>query len=100
MYNKSVKKTILVLALILLVSSVFFGSLRYVEKVNQGCGEPTISTKRINWFWQWWPNRDDDKAFLQCVGPSEYISYRPIDIAVLGILISIVLLKIVWKREN
>lgn len=92
------KKVLATTALALLLLSVFVGTRQYKEQTGQGCGEPTTTEERVNWFWQWWPNRDDGSYFIQCVGPVHFVSYRPLDVAGAGILIAGVLLIISRQR--
>ncbi|OGY26760.1 MAG: hypothetical protein A2Z11_02180 [Candidatus Woykebacteria bacterium RBG_16_43_9] len=82
------KNLLLIIAGVFLVISVLIATQGYKEKTGQDCGEPSEVISRVNWFWQWWANRDEGRYFIACVGPSYYIVYRPLDIAGAGILLS------------
>jgi len=93
------KKLLLAVALILLLASVFTGTRQYREMTAHSCGQPIATTKSAHWIWQWLPNRDDNKDFIQCAGPSSFISYRPLDVAGVGFVISGSLVIIAIRRR-
>jgi len=82
------KKITIIIAIIVLFTSLFASTIQFKEQVSQECGEPREKIERVNWFWQWWLNRDDNRGFIACVGPSTYIIYRPLDLSGLGLVIS------------
>lgn len=103
------KKILLVIAGLVLVASVMIGAQEYKEQTGQGCYVGDISNfnqnesdtiNRVTWVWQWLPNHNASKSFTACVGPRDYIVYRPLDIAVIGLLISAALLLVAVKRNN
>lgn len=77
----NVKKGLLFVALVLLCLSPIIGAQEFREKVGQHCGNSAEFVQRVDWVWDWLANRDDGKAFVDCVGPSEYVAYRPFDLA-------------------
>lgn len=93
------KKPLFIIAGILIIMSVFIGAKEYTAQTGQGCGSPIKVVERVNWVWQWWPNRGGRGGFIDCVGPSYYIAYRPLDIAGLGIIVSVGLIFIAKKKR-
>lgn len=93
------KKVLVIVACGLVVASIFIGTQQYKEQTGQDCGPQSETTERVHWVWQWLPHRDDNKSFIDCVGPSYFIVYRPLDIAAVGVLISAGLLFFATKRR-
>lgn len=82
----------LTIAIGLLITAGYFATTTVSEQLSQECavGEE-INSYQNSWddvyfVWQWWPNRDEGKAFLDCVGSSTYLRYHPYDAAVLTIV--------------
>lgn len=77
---------------LLLLAAGYFATTTVSEKLSQECarGEEVNSYQNswedVYFFWQWWPNRDEGKYFLACVGPSTYLRYHPYDVAVLALI--------------
>lgn len=61
------------------------------EQTGQACASgDEINSYRNTWtdvyfIWQWWPNRDEGKGFIACVGPATYLRYHPWDVAALAL---------------
>ena len=77
------------LAILLLFTAGFFATTTVTEKIGQTCSSE--STYRNSWrdvyfVGSWLPKRDDSKSFLQCVGPSEYLRYHPVDLAFVSLV--------------
>jgi len=82
----------LTIAIGLLITAGYFATTTVSEQLSQGCASgDEISTYQNNWddvyfVWQWWPNRDEGKGFVMCVGPSTYLRYHPYDVAVIALI--------------
>jgi len=82
--------TALTIAIVLLLTAGYFATTTVSEKLSQECarGEEVNSYQNswedVYFFWQWWPNRDEGKGFIACVGPATYLRYHPYDMAVLA----------------
>lgn len=82
----------LIIAIVLLLMAGYFATTTVSEKLSQECaaseeiGSYQNSWQDVYFFWQWWPNRDEGKYFLACVGPSTYLRYHPYDVAVLVLI--------------
>lgn len=87
----------LILTVFLLSFSVFISTKEFKERTDQGCGEQIEVIERVHWVWQWWPNRDGNKGFIACIGPSYFITYRPFDVAAVGFMLSIGLVIVIRK---
>lgn len=76
------------------------------EKISQSCARGESSMHYTNswrdtyWVGDWWQNRDDDQGFVDCVGPAEYIRYRPYDMAALSLVIAAAAGWIGYKSET
>lgn len=92
------KKLLLALVIILIIFPLFISTREFKERTSQECGKPMEVNERVHWVWQWWPSRDDDKGFIACIGPSHFITYRPLDIAGLGFMLSIGL--VIFAKKN
>jgi hypothetical protein len=66
-----------------------------IEKFNQSESD---TVKRVNWLWEWWPKRNSE-TFVTCVGPRTYAAYRPLDVSVLGVLVSLGLIGLALRRR-
>ena len=102
-------KILLLVIGLTILASVFIATREYRELTGITCYSGEFidnhtpvddETDRVHWFWQWWPNRDEDKAFIQCVGSGSYIVYRPLDIAGVGFVLSGGLLIIALRPRN
>lgn len=84
--------TALTIAIVLLLTAGYFATTTVSEQLSQGCaGGEAVNSYQNSWqdvyfFWQWWPNRDEGKSFLACVGPSHYLRYHPYDAAALALV--------------
>lgn len=80
------------IAAILLLSAGYFATTTVSEQTGQSCArEGELTSYRNTWqdvyfFWQWWPQRDDNKGFPACIGPASYIRYHPYDAAALAFI--------------
>lgn len=72
-------------ALVLLVVAAVAVSTEYRAQVGQACGAPSVTEKRVVWFWQWQGAQSRQQAFVSCLGPSEYAVYRPLDVAAISL---------------
>ena len=84
----NVKKGLFFVALILLCLAPIIGAQEFRQKVAQQCGNSAEFVQRVDWFWEWWANRDQGQVFIECVGPAEYVAYRPFDLAGLALFAS------------
>jgi hypothetical protein len=82
----------LTIAIGLLITAGYFATTTVSEQLSQDCavGEE-INSYQNSWedvyfVWQWWPNRDEGKAFLDCIGPTAYLRYHPYDAAALALI--------------
>ena len=75
---------------LLLLAAGYFATTTVSELQYQECASgEAVDSYRNSWqdvyfFWQWWPNRDEGKGFIACVGPATYLRYHPYDMAVLA----------------
>lgn len=76
----------LLVSLVLLVVAVAAAGTEYRAQVDQACGAPSVTEKRVVWLWQWQNLQSRDRAFTTCVGPSQYAVYRPLDVAAISLL--------------
>jgi len=94
------KKVLFVIASLLIVVSVFIGAQKYKTQIGQGCGGPALLTiERDYWLWEWWPHSIASRNFVTCEGPSTYAVYRPLDIAAVGVGVSLVLLFVTARKK-
>lgn len=82
----------LTITIVLFIMAGYFATTIVSEQLSQGCASRgEINSYQNSWedvyfFWQWWPNRDDGKGFVACVGPSTYLRYHPYDAAALALV--------------
>lgn len=92
------------LAVLLLLGAGYFMTTTVTEKISQTCstGEANYqnSWRDVYLVSEWFPNRDDGRNFLHCVGPSEYIRYHPYDIALASLLGAAVVGFIAYRSET
>jgi len=75
---------------LLLLTAGYLATTTISEQQSQECasGDAADSYKNswedVYFVWQWWPNRDEGKVFVDCVGPSTYLRYHPYDGALLA----------------
>lgn len=81
----------LTIAAALLLTAWYFATTTVTEQLSQECASVENTSYRNTWSdvyfaWQWWPNRDGDKGFVACVGPTTYLRYHPWDAAALALV--------------
>lgn len=77
------------LAGLLLLAAIGLAQTTVSEQLSQQCSSSTTyqnSWRDVNFVWEWLPNRDEGKGFVDCLGPAEYIRYHPYDIAFLSLI--------------
>jgi hypothetical protein len=80
----------LTIAAALLLTAGYLATTTVNEQLSQECVSPYDASYQNTWsdvyfVWQWWPNRDDDKGFVACIGPKTYLRYHPWDGAILAL---------------
>lgn len=82
----------LTIAIGLFITAGYFATTTVSEQLSQSCASGKLvrsyqnSWEDVYFFWQWWPNRDDDMGFVACVGPAGYLRYHPYDAAALALI--------------
>lgn len=82
----------LTIAISLLITAGYFATITVSEQLSQECASrENANSYQNSWddvyfVWQWWPNRDEGKGFIACVGPTTYLRYHPYDVAVLALV--------------
>lgn len=91
------------LAVLLLVAALSLSQTTVSERMSQSCSSSSSyqnSWRDVYFITEWWPNRDEGKAFVDCVGPAEYIRYHPYDIALLSLLGATVAGAVAYRAET
>lgn len=98
----------ILIACLLAAVSIYVATLEFKVQTGQGCHVGDIENfnqiesdtiKRVNWFWQWWPERSTG-YFVACIGPRTYLVYRPLDVAALGIGVSLAFVGLAARRTG
>ncbi len=96
----------LTIAIGLLITAGYFATTTVNEQLAQECARgDEINSYQNSWedvyfVWQWWPNRNEGKGFVACVGPSHYLRYHPYDAAALALVGAGVAGYISWQDKS
>jgi len=79
------RKVFTILGIVLMLAAVKPATTTYRQQISQYCSsDPPANLQteqRARWIGEWWPHRSPDVGFIQCVGPAEYMTYHPYDVA-------------------
>ena len=77
-----------VLAVGLFVASIGLAFLTFEAQTGQGCGEPERIVNNAYLATDFVPHVSGDVGFVDCIGPSTFVRYRPLDLSAVGVLAS------------
>ena len=77
-----------VLTLLIFFASILAGFLSFEKQTGQACGPPEKITENTYLFTEWKTTAEKDAGFIDCIGPSYYLVYRPLDFMALGLVVS------------
>lgn len=87
-----------IVALIFFMLFVSTTLLTFEKQTGQDCGPPEKIVEHTYLFTEYSSTAEKNAGFIDCVGPSYFISYRPLDISIIGSTASVVALYLVKKR--
>lgn len=81
-------------AVLLLIVAGHFATTTVTEKIGQRCfSEDEAGLVKYANSWEdtylitsWLPQRNQNNSFVDCIGPSQYIRYHPVDVAAVSFL--------------
>ncbi len=85
------KMLLLVLFVFLFVSSILISLVTFEVQVGQGCGTPGRTTSNTYLITDYYPAASSNDGFIDCIGPSSFLLYRPLDLSAVALVISLVM---------
>lgn len=93
------RSVLLLFATIIFMASISIGFFSFEEQIGQECGPPEKIIDTTYLFKRWKDSVGKDVGFIDCEGPSSFLEYRPLDIAAIGLALSLAIF-IFAKRKH
>ena len=88
------------LAVALFLASIGLALFTFEAQTGQGCGEPERIVNDSFLITDYYPYSSGEVGFVDCVGPSTFVRYRPLDISAVGVVVSVALGLFAAKRPK